>query len=93
MLKLRPVTFHYRNQPEESDSIHFGLVAEEVDEVMPELVVHESTGEARTVRYHEMPAMLLNELQKQQRRIEEQKDLIQALEARLAVLEEVSRQR
>lgn len=93
LLKLRPVTFHYRGQPEESDSIHYGLIAEEVDEVMPELVVHESTGEARTVRYHEMPAILVNELQKQQRRIEKQEELIQALEARLVALEEVSRQR
>jgi hypothetical protein len=56
------------------------LIAEEVEEVLPELVVCDSSGGPETVLYHEMPAMLLNELQKQQKYIER-------LEARLAALE------
>ncbi len=94
LLKLRPVTFHYKGQSQASNPLHFGLIAEEVEEVLPELVVHRPTGEAETVLYHEMPAMLLNELQKQQRRIEQQEGLIRtqdglirSLEARLAALE------
>ncbi len=106
LLKLRPVTFHYKGQSQASNPLHFGLIAEEVEEVLPELVVHRPTGEAETVLYHEMPAMLLNELQKQQRRIEQQNETITtlrtekdeqrqqltALEARLAALEEQVRE-
>ncbi len=83
LLKLRPVTFRYKAQPE--GRTHFGLVAEEVEKVMPELVVCSASGEAETVLYHEMPSMLLNELQKQQRQIEELKSEISALRAALSL--------
>jgi hypothetical protein len=79
LLKLRPVTFRYREQPE--GRTQFGLVAEEVEKLMPELVVCSASGEAETVLYHEMPAMLLNELQRQQRQIEELKSELTALRA------------
>jgi hypothetical protein len=85
LLKLRPVTFRYKGQA--GGARQFGMVAEEVEEVLPELVVHGPSGEAETVLYHEMPAMLVNELQKQQKRIEFQEDEIAALRARLAALE------
>jgi hypothetical protein len=85
LLKLRPVTFRYKGQ--QGGRRQYGLVAEEVEEVLPELVVHGRSGEAETVLYHEMPAMLVNELQKQQKRIEVQEDEIAALRARLAALE------
>ena len=52
----------------------------EVQEVLPDLVIHNPAGEVETVLYHEMPAMLLNELQKQYRRIEEQQKTIDALQ-------------
>ena len=77
LLKLRPVTFRYKDS--QGGARHFGLIAEEVDKVLPDLVVRTPEGEVETVLYHEMPAMLVNELQKQQKRIE-------ALEARLAEL-------
>jgi Chaperone of endosialidase len=79
LLKLRPVTFRYKAQPE--GRTQFGLIAEEVEKVMPELVVCSSSGEVETVLYHEMPAMLLNELQKQQREIQELKSELSALRA------------
>ena len=79
LLKLRPVTFRYKAQPE--GRRQFGLIAEEVEKVMPELVVCSSSGEVETVLYHEMPAMLLNELQKQQRQIQELKSELSALRA------------
>ncbi len=62
LTKLRPVTFFYRNDPEESRQ--FGLVAEEVEKVYPELVVHGDNG-VESVRYSMLAPMLLNELQKQ----------------------------
>jgi hypothetical protein len=79
LLKLRPVTFRYKAQPE--GRTQFGLIGEEVERVMPELVVCSSSGEVETVLYHEMPAMLLNELQKQQREIQELKLELSALRA------------
>jgi len=79
LLKLRPVRFRYKAQPE--GRTQFGLIAEEVEKVMPELVVCSSSGEVETVLYHEMPAMLLNELQKQQREIQDLKSELSALRA------------
>ena len=83
LLKLRPVTFRYKAQPE--GRRQFGLIAEEVEEVMPELVVCSSSGEAETVLYHEIPAMLLNELQKQQRELQELKSELSALRAAIGL--------
>lgn len=74
ILKLRPVTFTMKGD----DKIVPGLIAEEVAEVMPGLVVYDKKGEPQTVKYHEMPSLLLNELKKALARIE-------ALEAKINV--------
>ena len=87
LLKLRPVTFRYKGQA--GGRRQYGLVAEEVEEVLPELVVHDRSGEVETVLYHEMPAMLLNELQKQQRVIENLQKRLAAVEAGGCVAEQV----
>jgi hypothetical protein len=88
LLRLRPVTFRYKQHP---DGVkQFGLIAEEVERVLPELVVHDASGEAETVLYHELPAMLLNEIQKQQKLIECQIREIDSLNARVAALEKAS---
>ena len=78
---LRPVTFRY-TQPAADGTrpLDMGLIAEEVAEVFPELAVRGHDGEIETVAYHKLPALLLNELQKQQR-------LIEALLQRVSVLE------
>jgi polyhydroxyalkanoate synthesis regulator phasin len=55
----------------------YGLVAEEVAELAPELVMQDETGAPQTVRYHFVNAMLLNEVQKQRRYIEEQRGLFE----------------
>jgi len=86
LMKLRPVTFHYKGHA--GDPLQYGLIAEEVEKVLPDLVMKDSDGQPQTVLYHEMPAMLLNELQKQQRRIEAQDDEIATLRKRLESLEE-----
>jgi len=104
LLRLRPVAFRYKQaQNDGSHPLQYGLIAEEVAEVYPELVQRAPTGEVTTVLYHLLPAMLLNEVQKQQRLLEEQqreneeqritiarqRAEIQGLAARLARLEAV----
>lgn len=69
LMKLRPVTFSYKN--DESKSKRYGLVAEEVAEVFPDLAVFNNDGSVETVKYHEMAPILLNELQKLSRRVQE----------------------
>ncbi len=87
LMKLRPVTFRFKGQTDSARQ--FGLVAEEVEDVLPELVVRNADGEVEAVQYHEMPAMLLNELQKQQRVIQELQRRLAALESGQCVPEEV----
>jgi Chaperone of endosialidase len=81
LLKLRPVRFRYKGQAGERK--HFGLIAEEFEEVLPELVVHDACGNPETVLYHEMPAMVLNELLKQQAEIALLRDRLAEREALL----------
>jgi len=61
--KLRPVTFHLKNDPH--GAVQFGLIAEEVDKVYPELVIRDEKGKVQGVRYDELAPMLLNEMQQQ----------------------------
>lgn len=77
--KLRPVTFVYNN--DETESMQYGLIAEEVDQVLPVLVVQDEEGKPYTVRYHLLPQMLLNELQKMHTIVQEQALMINELKA------------
>jgi Chaperone of endosialidase len=63
VLALQPVTFAYRGDTQ--GVMHYGLIAEEVAAVFPELVTRTASGEAQTVKYHELIPILLNELQRQ----------------------------
>ena len=88
LMKLRPVTFHYKAGVDDgSRLLQYGLVAEEVAKVYPNLVQFDDKGQAVTVRYHAINAMLLNELQKQHGTIEEQKAQLEQQEARIQRLE------
>ena len=70
LLELRPVTFHYRRAEEDgSRPLQYGLIAEEVAEVMPELAVYNQYGTPESVAYQDIPSLLLNEYQKQNRRL------------------------
>lgn len=69
VMKLRPVTFNYINDTRQYRQ--YGLIAEEVNEIMPQLVVLDKEGLPQTVKYHDLPIMLLNEIQKLTKRIEE----------------------
>ena len=92
LMRLRPVSFRYKGRA--SDPVQFGLIAEEVEKVLPELVLRNAVGEVETVLYNELPAMLLNELQRQQKRIVQQSESIDhqaheidALKRQLATIE------
>ena len=80
LMKLHPVTFRYKSHHGEGP-VQYGLIAEEVAEVAPELAAVGSNGEAETVYYQHLAPMLLNEYQKQQRIIEAQaRDIVAARE-------------
>jgi hypothetical protein len=85
LFELRPVAFQYKADPAQEKQ--YGLIAEEVAQVYPELVVRNENGEIESVRYHELAPMLLNEMQKQHKLIRQQSEAIGALTARLARLE------
>jgi Chaperone of endosialidase len=68
ILGLKPVTFHYKS--DSTGTPQFGLIAEEVAEVNPDLVVRDENGEIYTVRYDAVNAMLLNEFLKEHRKVE-----------------------
>jgi len=77
ILALRPVTFHYKS--DKTDTAQFGLIAEEVAEVNPDLVVRDEKGEIYTVRYDAVNSMLLNEFLKEHRKLREQEAAITQL--------------
>lgn len=72
---LRPVTFTYKD--DRAKNQHVGLIAEEVDKIFPGLVVYDKEGRPETVKYHDMPVLLLNEIQKLRARIEELEKRVQ----------------
>jgi hypothetical protein len=93
LLALRPVTFQYKTEIDPAGTPQFGLIAEEVEKVSPELVLHDANHQIYSVRYEAVNAMLLNEFQKQhetiveqQKHAEDQDKLLQSLVARLAQL-------
>jgi len=84
LLRLRPVTFRYK-QPYQDGSkpIDYGLIAEEVAQVYPDLAVKGADGQVQTVQYQKLTPMLLNEVQKQAEQIRSLEDRLAALEALL----------
>jgi Chaperone of endosialidase len=71
LLALKPVTFHYKKEIDPTRTSQFGLVAEDVEKVNPDLVVRDKEGKPYTVRYEAVNAMLLNEFLKEHRKVEE----------------------
>jgi hypothetical protein len=76
---LRPVSFHVKTDP--NGATQYGLIAEEVDKVYPELVIRDKDGRIAGVRYDELAPMLLNEVQKQQQKMAAQDAVIASLVA------------
>ena len=73
---LKPVSFHYKKDIHPQGTSQFGLVAEEVEKVNPDLVVRDKEGKPYSVRYDQVNAMLLNEFLKAHRKMEEQQAMI-----------------
>jgi trimeric autotransporter adhesin len=84
ILALKPVTFRYKKELDPEGIPQFGLVAEEVEKVDPDLVARDDQGKAYTVRYEAVNAMLLNEFLKEHRKGEQQDRKIEELEATIA---------
>jgi hypothetical protein len=81
ILALKPVTFRYKHELDPDSTPQFGLVAEEVEKVNPDLVARDDQGKPYTVRYDAVNAMLLNEFLKEHRKVEQQrKDFEAALD-------------
>jgi Chaperone of endosialidase len=87
ILSLRPVTFRYKRELDPKATPQFGLVAEQVEKVNPDLVARDDQGKAYTVRYEAVNAMLLNEFLKAHRNDEQQDRKIEKLEATIAQLQ------
>jgi Chaperone of endosialidase len=83
LFSLEPVTFHYKKEIDPVGASQFGLVAEEVEKVNPDLVVRDKEGKPYSVRYDQVNAMLLNEFLKEHRKNEEQQKQINVLTAQL----------
>ena len=79
LFALKPVIFRYKKEIEPEKIPQFGLVAEDVEAVNPDLVVRDADGKAYTVRYEAVNAMLLNEFLKEHRQVQEQKATIAQL--------------
>src|SRR5262249_13727721 len=93
---LKPVTFRYKKEIDAERTPQFGLVAEEVEKVNPDLVVRDAEGKVYTVRYEAVNAMLLNEFLKEHRTVQELKTTVaqqqKEIEALTAGLQKVSAQ-
>jgi len=82
ILALKPVTFQYKS--DNTGTPQFGLIAEEVANMNPDLVVRDENGEIYTVRYDAVNAMLLNEFLKEHRKVEQQEATIVGLKSMVA---------
>lgn len=80
ILELRPVKFNYKNDT--SREVHYGLIAEEVEGVFPDLVIYNKDRDPETVRYHELPALLISEIQRQHAIIADLSRRLERLETR-----------
>ena len=89
LMMLRPVTFLYKPEYNKGQrTLQYGLIAEEVADVYPDLVAYDPDGKPYTVKYQYLTTMLLNEVQKQYRRAEAEAEVIKSQEQRIGELEQ-----
>ena len=87
LMKLRPVTFLYKPEYYKGQrTLEYGLIAEEVANVYPDLVAYDNDGQPYSVRYQYLATMLLNEVQKQYRRAEKQSEVVAAQQQEIETL-------
>ena len=87
LAQLRPVSFHLKTDPD--SAIQYGLIAEEVDKVYPELVIRDARGNIQGVRYDELAPMLVKEMQKEQATIAAQAEHSSAQDAEIRDLKQL----
>jgi trimeric autotransporter adhesin len=96
LLALKPVTFRYKKDIDPAGTLQFGLAAEDVEKVNPELVVRDQEGKPYSVRYDQVNAMLLNEFLKEQRKVEKLEatvaSLVATMKGQAAQMQKVSEQ-
>jgi hypothetical protein len=85
LMQLKPVTFRYKQDPD--GALQYGLIAEQVAQVYPELVVKDAAGQVQAIRYQELTPMLLNELQKQAQALKQKDEQLGALEQQVKALQ------
>ena len=83
ILALNPVTFRYKKEIDRTGKSQFGLVAEEVEKVNPDLVMYGKDGKPYTVRYDQVNAMLLNEFLKEHKKVQKLEATLEVVNARL----------
>jgi hypothetical protein len=89
LMKLRPVTFLYKPEYDKGErTLQYGLIAEEVAEVYPDLVAYGPDGKPYTVKYQYLTTILLNEVQKQYRRAEDEAEVIKSQDQKIEDLEQ-----
>ena len=84
LFALKPVTFRYKKEIDRSQALSFGLIAEDVAQVSPELITRDEEGKPQTVRYEAVNAMLLNEFLKEHKKNEAQGKTIAELKSTIA---------
>jgi len=88
LMRLRPVTFRYKQPLDDGTKpLEYGLIAEEVEKVYPDLVAYAADGQIQTVKYHLLAVMLLNEIQRQQSELRALEQQNRDLQQRLAAVE------
>jgi hypothetical protein len=88
LLKLRPVTFRYRQADEDgSNPEHYGLIAEEVAKIMPELVIYNDKGQPETVAYQTLAPLLVNELQREHSQLQQEHSELVSMRTQRAEVE------
>lgn len=96
LYRLKPVTYRYKKEIDRNQVLDYGLIAEDMAEVEPNLAIHNGKGEIESVRYNAINVMLLNEFLKEHRKNEEQEATIarqqKQIEALTAGLQKVSAQ-
>jgi hypothetical protein len=90
LYNLRPVTYHYKDAPEgDKAPLEYGLIAEEVEKVYPDLVAYGADGKIETVQYHKLVPLLLNELQALNDAKQNQQTLVQTQSQQLNELKQL----
>ncbi len=91
ILALRPVAFHYKAELDAKQTAQFGLIAEEVSKVNPDLVLRDDKNQIYGVRYDAVNAMLLNEFLKEHRKVQEQQEELEVLKEKVAEVESLEK--